>query len=207
MFLFFVFQTIGLKYTSVSNTAIYTGASALLTPILSWLILKKNINKKDIVAAVILILSIAILNKFNFTNANIGDMFVLTSALFLSLQVIYISKVSNSENTISITIIMLFTTAFLGLLSAISTNTLTALTTVYSVKEAFLYLGIFTTALAFLVQNNAVRYTSESQISLILSTEAIWGVIFGVIIFNDALNLNIIIAVLLMAYALYLSVK
>lgn len=207
MFLFCVFQTIGLKYTSVSNTAIYTGASALLTPILSWLILKKNINKKDIVAAVILILSIAILNKFNFTNANIGDMFVLTSALFLSLQVIYISKVSNSENTISITIIMLFTTAFLGLLSAISTNTLTALTTVYSVKEVFLYLGIFTTALAFLVQNNAVRYTSESQISLILSTEAIWGVIFGVIIFNDALNLNIIIAVLLMAYALYLSVK
>lgn len=207
MFLFCVFQTIGLKYTSVSNTAIYTGASALLTPILSWLILKKNINKKDIVAAVILILSIAILNKFNFTNANIGDMFVLTSGLFLSLQVIYISKVSNSENTISITIIMLFTTAFLGLLSAISTNTLTALTTVYSVKEVFLYLGIFTTALAFLVQNNAVRYTSESQISLILSTEAIWGVIFGVIIFNDALNLNIIIAVLLMAYALYLSVK
>ena len=44
------------------------------------------------------------------------------------------------------------------------------------------YLGLFSTLLCFLIQTNAQRYTTSTKAAIFLSTEALFGALFSVLL-------------------------
>src|SRR5690625_7644558 len=55
---------------------------------------------------------------------------------------------------------------------------------------ALLYIGVFSTSIAYLLQTTAQKLLSETKAAIILSTEALWGMIFSVIILSEIIILR-----------------
>ena len=68
-----------------------------------------------------------------------------------------------------------------------------------------LYLGIFSTTIAFLLQTMAQKYTSETKTAIILSTEAFWGTILSVVILKEALTMRMMVGGIFIFSAIIVS--
>ena len=77
-----------------------------------------------------------------------------------------------------------------------------------SALSPIIYLGLFSTLIAFGLQTYAQQFTTSNQASLILSTEAFFGMIAAVIILNEALTANLLLgAVLIFCGILVVELK
>ena len=65
-----------------------------------------------------------------------------------------------------------------------------------------LYLGIFSTTIAFLMQTVAQKYITETKAAIILATESFWGMVFSVIILSEIMTGRMIIGALLILLAI-----
>ena len=67
------------------------------------------------------------------------------------------------------------------------------------------YLGLFSTLLGFLLQNVCQKYLKASTASLLLSFEAVFGVLFSIIFLKEYLTGKMIFGCVLIFFALILS--
>ena len=68
-----------------------------------------------------------------------------------------------------------------------------------------LYLGLFSTLLGFLLQNVCQKYVRASTASLLLSFEAVFGVLCSIIFLKEYLTGRMILGCCLIFFALILS--
>lgn len=198
-FLFFgyAFQTIGQMASSVANTAFFTSLNIVFVPIFALLIYKKKIEKKVILAILIAIIGSAVLSFENGIKLNIGDILLVICAIFFALQITY-SGNQNSNNTLGVTTVYLFTMAFYSLIAVIVTNDYS-----FSLKgfTGVLYAGIFSSFIATVFQLKGQTYLSESKASLILSQETVLAVIFSVVFLHEMISINQLIGGFLLILA------
>lgn len=79
---------------------------------------------------------------------------------------------------------------------------------IYEVQSLYgilpiLYLGIFSTCIAFFIQIKAQKRLKSSKVAIILSTEAVFASILSFIFGYDALTLNIILGGLIVMISVY----
>ena len=70
-----------------------------------------------------------------------------------------------------------------GPISSINTNTLIPI----------LYLAVFSTMIAFMIQTVAQKYTKSTHTAIILSLEAVFGCIFAIIFLKEEFTMKILI--------------
>lgn len=70
---------------------------------------------------------------------------------------------------------------------------------------SLLYLGVFSTTIAFLLQTVAQKFITETKAAIILSTESFWGMAFSVIILSEVLTVKMGIGAILILSAIILS--
>lgn len=68
-----------------------------------------------------------------------------------------------------------------------------------------LYLGVFSTTLAYLLQTMAQKFISETKTAIILSTESLWGMIFSVIILSELITGRMMLGAILILVAIIIS--
>ena len=68
-----------------------------------------------------------------------------------------------------------------------------------------LYLGIFSTTIAFLLQTICQRDVSQTKSAIILSLESVFGTILSVIILHEVLTLKMIVGCLIIFCAIIIS--
>ena len=68
-----------------------------------------------------------------------------------------------------------------------------------------LYLGIFSTLVAFVLQNVCLKYMESSLASLFLSLESVFGVLFGAIFLRERLSPIMILGCVLIFAAITIS--
>jgi drug/metabolite transporter (DMT)-like permease len=91
VFLFRIFLTFGLQYTSAAEAGIITGTSPAITAVLTWFILRDQLTKKSVMGILLTLLGVLVLQgfPFNMTAFNIthflGNMLALGAALCESL--------------------------------------------------------------------------------------------------------------------------
>jgi drug/metabolite transporter (DMT)-like permease len=107
----------------------------------------------------------------------------------------------------NITVVSLFVCSLLGFVFAIFDYNQSDFVLSFSVLFSLIYLGVLTTAFAFIVQNKALNYTSEAAVSFILGTEAIWGIVAAVIVYNEVITINTVISMCLVLFGFYLVSK
>lgn len=185
LYLAFLFQTVGLNYTSVSNNAFLTSVNVVLVPLISYILYKTPIRRNVMVGAVLSLIGIGFLSLGNVVGINIGDGLTLVCAFFFACQIMLTSRFVENDNAVSLSIIQMITAGIIALLVAFSVNGGYEINLSKYGWISILYLGAISTMLAFLIQTISQKYTTGSETAVILSTESLFGALASIIILGE----------------------
>jgi len=189
MFSGFVFQTYGQAYSTPANAAFLTTLYVIFTPFLVRLLFKVKLKPKVFVAALVAIIGLGILNLKDGYQVQTGDVLLLICAFLFALHIIALEKMGQYIDPISLTAIQTLT---MGVLSTVA---------MFIMKEGLqesgwlgvLYSGLISSGAASFLQAYGQKRVSASLASLILTLEAIFGVICSVLILGEELTINMVI--------------
>jgi drug/metabolite transporter (DMT)-like permease len=185
----YIFQTLGLTKTTVSNTGFVTGLYLVFTPLISLIILKRHVMKIQW-AAVIIATAGLFLISYNGISIGLGETLVLISAFLYGAHFVALGEWSDGGNTYALTLIQIMTVSAMATAGALFNGYQIAPTG--RVWVSILFTALFATFLAFLVQTKAQSVMSATAASVLLAMETPFALIFGLLFNNDPLTLRII---------------
>ena len=205
--LFFVYigATFGVKYTSLSNAGFLCALTVVMTPILSFFILKQKQEKKLAVVVVMSLIGIALLSlKENFRPA-LGDVFCIMAAFAYAVD-LTITEVAVNKEKVNAFQLGVFQLGFAGLFNLIISLAVETPTLPHTVKTwtAVLFLSIFCTGAAFIIQALAQQYTSASHVGVIFSLEPVFAGIVAFFLAGEILSARAYVGAALLISGLFI---
>lgn len=200
----FISMTFGLQYTTASNAGFLISLSVVLIPIISFIFLKQKIEKKIILSLCLVLIGIALLTLDTQFRINVGDLLCILCALFCAVHVIVIGIYTKEVDSIALGILQLgFAGLFCIIISMITEGVKLPNTPIswFSV----LMLSIFCTAIGYIVQSTAQRYTSATHTGLILSLEPVFSAILSYIFLKETLAARGYVGALLMLLSVLIA--
>lgn len=191
LFFAFLFQTVGLQFTTASKNAFLTAVNIIIVPFLGLIIFKKKIPFKSLVGTLVTLVGIAFLSidPAGITSVNKGDLLTLVAALFFALQIFYTDYNVKNIDPGMIMIVQMGTAATLSWITIFVTKQ-TEINLTLTALRPILYLGIVSTMVAYGIQTWAQKITTSTQAAVILSTEAFFGMLASIIILNEAVTVQ-----------------
>ncbi len=199
----FFTQTIGQKSTTTTNVAFLTSVNIVLIPFTSFFIIKKKIQIRSIIAAILTFIGIAFLTLGDTFSINIGDVYVLICALIFALYASVTDKYAKKEDPIILVFIQFVTAAVVaGIIFYFSDEMIIFNKTIII---SVIYLGIFSNVICTLFYTYGLKYTSAERASIILSLESVFGSILGIILFSEPFNYRLILGSMLILFSILYS--
>lgn len=207
LFISYYLQTYGLKYTTASKNAFITTLYVILVPFLHWGFNRVRPTGNNLTAAVIAVIGLALLSLKGDLTINYGDFLTLLCGISFAVHIVFLDRYTASYDPVRLTVMQMAGAACCSWLTASLTEgpcRLSVLTDL-SVSGAILYLGLASSMLGFLLQTVGQKYLEAGTSSILLSFEAVFGLIFSVIFLNDPLTVRGMIGCALMFAAAILS--
>lgn len=210
VFLFtgFYLQTIGQNLTTVSNSAFITATYVIMVPFIAWVIAKQKPSRKTVVLAFVVLVGVGVLtiSPSQGFKLNIGDLFILLSAMAFACHVAYVELAVSSSSPQIITFIQISVAGLLSLIGLFIFDASAITVANYRVGlPAVLFLGLFSTCLCFFMQTSAQKRTSAAKVGIILSTEGFFGTLFSIVLGLEPLTLKIIVGGIIIITAVILT--
>lgn len=206
LLLFFAYsvQTIGITDTTPGKNAFLTAVYCVIVPYLYWIVDKNKPDKYNIMAAALCLSGIGLVSINGDFKIQFGDAFSLMSGFFYAGHLISITKLSKDRDPVLLTIIQFGYTAVISWIITLIFEDLPESFSPGAISE-IIYLAVFATAIALLLQNVGQKYTKPAPSAIILSLEAVFGVIFSIIFYGEEVDLKLSIGFLLIFIAIITS--
>ncbi|MFH0817914.1 MAG: DMT family transporter [Candidatus Micrarchaeota archaeon] len=203
MFVGFATQTLGLNYTTQTNSAFITGLTVVLIPLLL-VVLGKKLVRRDWFAALIAFGGLVLLTYKPGSELNLGDLLTLACAFAFAFSIIFTGEFIKRRNLFSLATVMFGTVAVLsGVLAILSGPKLDS-----EAIPSILFLAFFATFLAFLVQAWAQKKVSPVKAGIIFSLEPVFAGLFSYFFAGEAFSiLQIAGSALILAGVIIASTK
>ncbi len=191
--LVYIGATFGQKYTTLSNAGFLCGLTVIFTPILSGIIYKKLPSRKQTLVILMCFIGIALLTlKSDFTinyNNLKGDLLCIMCALVYAGHLLITEKVVTFEDVdvFQIGVLQLGTTGAFNLILSFIFET-PHLPSQPQYWGPVLFLSIFCTGVAFIVQVVAQQYTEASHVGIIFSLETVFAGIIAYVLAKEVLS-------------------
>lgn len=182
-------QQIGLKTTTVTNAAFITALYVPAVPLLGWLLLKHRSHWMVIPASLGCVVGTIFLSGGSIKEWHVGDTWVAAGVVCWSLHVVYLGLIVNKTHRPFTMAFMQFLTC--GLISLVfAFNYEDSIFTGLAISwfEIF-YSGVMSVGLGYTMQLVAQRYTHSSDAAIILSSEALFATLAGMIFLQERLSL------------------
>ena len=185
----FISMTFGLQYTSASSAGFLVSLSVVLIPIISYLLLKQQIEKKVIVSICLAVAGIALLTLNTELRIGLGDLLCILCALLFAIHIIITGIYTKTVDSIALGVIQLGFVGLFSLLFSLFTESVKLPGTATS-WACVLLLSVFCTAIGYIVQTTAQQYTSATHTGLILSLEPVFSVLCAYMVLGEVLTLR-----------------
>lgn len=208
LFLAYVTQTIGCRYTTAGKNAFLTTIYVVLVPLLGWPIFKKRPSVFVFIAALMSVSGIGLLalngEGSSLLKMNTGDILTLVCGLFYALHIIFGAKFVADEDPIMLTFFQFAVSGLLGFLLSPLMGEKIVLKSLLTSKVivSLLYLGLLSSLLCFVLQNVCLKYVPSALASLFLGLESVFGVLFSTLILKESLTPRMIVGCLLIFTAI-----
>jgi len=201
--------TFGTKYTSLSNVGFLCGLTVIFTPILSAVIYKKLPGKKQALVILLSFVGIALLTlkddfSINYDNL-LGDLLCIMCAFAYAVHLLITEKAVTFEdvNAFHLGVLQLGTTGVFTLILALIFET-PHLPTEPGYWGSVLFLSIFCTGMAFIVQCVAQQYTEASHVGIIFSLETVFAGIVAFVLAHEVLSFQSYAGAVLMVASIFI---
>ena len=207
LFLGYVFQTYGLEGTLVSKSAFLTAVYVAIVPFFSMFIAKDRPDVYNFTAAFLTLIGVFFLsyNGKEPLGISVYDLLVLIGSLFWAAHVFLVGHLGNNEDSAVLCMLQMFFAGLLSLLFLIYTGEINTIqldsTTAYEV----LYLGVVSSAVAFLLQNTAQKYTSPTHAGILMSMESVFSTILGIIFLGEIFTFRMFVGCSIIFIALVMA--
>ncbi|MBU8934793.1 MAG: DMT family transporter [candidate division Zixibacteria bacterium] len=178
LWLLYIPQTIGLQYTTASNSGFITGLFVAFVPVFLRVIFKRKPTLMEVVASVVSLIGLWVLTG-GLRDINIGDILTLVAAMTYALHLLYTDKYMKAG--VDPLVITCQQFLLVGLMS-LATGLICDLPFGIGSTQAgwiIVFLALFPTLSAFVIQAIAQKYTSPLKVSLIFALEPVFAAIFA----------------------------
>lgn len=205
LFLVYVFQTIGMQYTSASKSGFFIGLAVIFVPFFSYFYLKTKISTKIIVSTLIAALGLFLLSfEGDSISLNKGDFLMILSAITCAWHLIFSSVFVKKHDAILLSLLHMIFVAIFGLIAAMFFETFPKNISPISLGS-LIFMGVLCTAFGFLAQIVALKYTSATRVAIIFTMEPVFAAITSWILLNEQLGIKGLIGGVLIVLAMLLS--
>lgn len=187
LFLLMSVVTIGLKYTSISNVGFLFSLSVVFVPLLLAVFFRKKPERKVSFGVSISFIGIALLTLNHTLTINTGDLLIILGAVFYATLIIVTDKLTKNVDSITLGILQLGFAGAWGLIFSFAIETPHLPNTTES-WVAILCLSILCSAIGFIGQAYAQKYTTPTHTGLIFSLEPVFAALFAFIFVNETLS-------------------
>lgn len=192
LFLGFITQTVGMVYTTASNSAFITGTYIVIIPFIQYFIIKKIPTFANIVGIIIVSAGLVLLTGLHNLNFNFGDFLTFICALAFAFHILYVDIFTNEKNS---DFYALLFGQFTGMLVLCTISTL-----IFESGENFKFEpeflsttsliinSVMSTFVGIFLVNKYQKFTTPVKAGLIYSMEQVFAVIFSIILINEFFN-------------------
>ncbi len=204
LFLGAITQQIGIVTTTAAKAAFITGLYIVLVPLLL-AFAGQAITRRSWLAVAIAVAGLYLLSLKGLNIVpQIGDIWVLASALFFALHIIVIGYFSRRHDPLRLSIIQFYVCAALsviGMLLFESPN----IAQIKAGGVEILYVGVLSTGVAYTLQVFAQKRVPTHAAALLLSLETVFGAIGGVWLLGEHMTMRMLIGAGLMLAAIVVA--
>ncbi|WP_295883199.1 DMT family transporter [uncultured Anaerococcus sp.] len=216
LFIAYSSQTLGVTYADPGRSAFLSASYCVIVPFLSWAVTRHRPDKYNIWAAIIAIIGIYLISKsgvekgtsiFNASKEMLlGDGLALLSGFLFAAHIVAVNQFTKGKDPILMTIFQFASAAVLAAIVTLIFEDNSNMV-VNSSRPVFelLYLAIFCTTVALLLQNIGQKYTDESSAAIILGFESVFGILIPVLLGIESLTPLSIAGFVLMFAAIMIS--
>lgn len=194
IFAAYAFQTIGCNYTTAGKNAFLTTIYVILVPLIAWPVYKRRPKWYVALAAILSITGIGLLalqkGEDSILSMNVGDVLTLICGIFYAVHIVCVEKFNISEDPILLTCLQfIFSAIFSWMMAPVYDGAMP----VHVFKDShvilnMMYLGVFSTMIAFMLQNIGLKFVPGPLASLFMSLESVFGVLFSAICLGEKLT-------------------
>ncbi len=188
LFLFsgYTLQTWGLQHTSASKAGFITGLSVVLVPIFVAVLCRRFPSWQALAGTGLAVLGLGLLSLNADLTATHGDLLVLGCTVGFAGHITALGILSPGRDARVLALAQTATVAALSSLLVLLAGPFPAASQM--VWGAAAFTGVAATALAFLIQTGAQRFTTASHTALILTAEPVFAGLFGVAFAGERLT-------------------
>lgn len=178
LFFLYIPQTIGLGITTASNSAFITGLFIAFIPFLSILILKRKPRPAQWVAVVISLAGLWLLTG-GLTQINAGDLITLSAAFTYTCHIMFSDKfISTKIDPYIFAFQQFFVVGLISLMTMFIFNLDFSVESTYALGSV-IFLAVFPSLTAYVIQFKAQQITSPIKVSLIFALEPVFGAVIA----------------------------
>lgn len=189
LWLGYVLQTFGLKYTTAGKSGFLTGFYIALVPVLSAAIYRRWPQPRELIGIAIATAGMALMTMPQAGSGfyiDSGDLLTLGCALVFAVHLLVLGYYSKRELFQAVALGQIGCCAVLSLVSFLWEPPVAAWSK--NVIFAIVLTAIFATALAFALQTWGQKYTSPTRTALIFALEPVFALVTAVWIGREALT-------------------
>lgn len=174
------FQTVGLKYTTASNTAFLTGLNVVFVPVFDALFFRAPIGRSIKWGVLFALAGLFLLCGNGGLSFNSGDLLGAICGACVALHVIFTGRFARKADS-DIYLLTTVQLAIVGLwsLACAGSNAAKAFVWYPELFWTLVICVVIATVFAFLVQTSMQRYISPSHTALIFCTEPVFGAAYA----------------------------
>ena len=200
----YIFQTYGLQGTTPGKNAFLTAVYCVLVPFVSWAFFGGRPDGFNFLAAATCLAGIGFVSLDGDLSVMPGDWLTLVGGVFFALHIAFVARFNSDKDAVTLTLVQFFTAGVICGAGSLCFETLPSSVPPAAWTE-IIYLAVCGTAVAMLLQNVGQKYVSSSSAAIILSLEALFGVLFSVIFGYENLSVKLVIGFALIFFAIITS--
>ena len=197
----YITQTFGLQYTSAAISGFITGMFVVITPLISWLILKRYVKLSIWLAVVLAIIGLGILSLQGWSFGG-GELLTLLCAAFFALHIVGLGEWAAKHDTYGMAFIQISVVAAISMVAATPEGII--LPPNSNVWGAVILTAVLASAFGFLIQTWAQTIISPTRVAVTLTMEPVFAGLFAVIIGGDHLTQRMIIGAAFILTAMFI---
>lgn len=206
----YIGATFGVKYTTLSNSGFLCALTVIFVPIIEILVLRKKPQKKIIFAVTMSLIGIMMLtlkDDFSINMANLrGDLLCILGATAYAIDLILTEKAVSHEEVdafqlgvfqLGVTGVYMLAMSFIFEQAHLPTTPM--------IWGSVIFLSIFCTGVAFIVQAIAQQYTTAAHVGIIFTLEPVFAAVVAYFFAGEVLTVKSYLGAVIMMAALFVT--
>lgn len=190
--------------TTPGKSAFLTSIYCVLVPFVYWFFGQNRPDRYNFAAAFLCLAGIGLVSLTEGLSILRGDVYTLWGGVLGAFEIVAVSIACRGRDPLLLTGLQLTVVALLAWVLVVFTDAWPA---VYVMADIWgiIYLGLFATAGCLGLQSIGLKYTDPSSAAIILSLEAVFGVIFSVIFYREVVSGQMLMGFSLIFIAVIIS--